>query len=302
MMPLTKDQFIENSYRDRQVLPLRDGDACFVRKGQGPPVLFLHGIPLCLITWRNNIEELSRWLDVILLDLKGFGKSGLGRGSYSPAGHADFVLQLLDVLGLPRVSLVGSSYSCAVAMNLATAHPDRVDRLVLINSVGYPAGPHALERMSRMKVLRGVLGRTLRSRFVGKNVLGRGLRHSFADPAIATPPLVEAYFSILQAGAREETFLQTLEEFDEQAIARLLPSIHHKTLLLWGAKDHVLPVGNSELFRRNLPNARLEIVEDAGHLPHEESPARVNASILRFITEDRSAAENETLASARTAG
>lgn len=280
----TADEFIGSSYEGAKTVNLNSGTACFVRKGSGEPLILIHGIPLCLITWRFNIDPLSTGLDVIALDMKGFGKSGNGSGSYSPAGHAQFLLEFLDQLGLERAIMVGSSYACAVAMAFAVEYPDRVKKLVLINSVGYPSKSHSVEQLVRIKGIRSVLRRSLSSRLIGRRALNSGLRRSYADASIASPVLVDTYFDILRLGLHEESFLATLEAFNESEVANLVPRVMQESLVIWGAQDHVLPVGNAGLFGKNLPHGRVEVIQRAGHLPHEEAPDLVNAAILNFAT------------------
>jgi pimeloyl-ACP methyl ester carboxylesterase len=279
----TAEEFIGSSYEGAKTVELKSGTACFVRKGSGEPLILLHGIPLSLITWRFNIDPLSTGLDVIALDMKGFGKSGNGSGSYSPAGHAQFLLEFLDQLGLERAAVAGSSYACAVAMTLAVQYPERVKKLVLINSVGYPSKSHSVEQLVRIKGIRSVLRRSLSSRLIGRRALNSGLVRSYADSRIASPGLVDAYFDVLRLRSHEESFLATLEAFHESEVGNLVPRVMQESLVIWGAQDHVLPVGNAALFGKNLPHGRVEVIRGAGHLPHEEASDLVNAAILNFV-------------------
>src|SRR5215469_140614 len=259
---------IDAVYRDAETLDLRDGRVCFLRKGAGTPIILLHGAPLSLLTWRRNLNELASGLDVIAIDLKGFGLSAKQSGPYSPEGHARFLLQFMNKIGLRQASLVGSSYGCAVALTLANMHPERVNRLILINSVGYPGGRHSLERLLRIKILRKVLEPTLRSSNFGKRIFASGLRRCYADASMATPELVDSYFQLLRSDSGERTFLATLEEFDEGRLAATIPSIPHETLIIWGAKDDILPASNADRFQKEMQHAWTKILAESGHLPH----------------------------------
>jgi pimeloyl-ACP methyl ester carboxylesterase len=282
-MPSISSQVMSASYRDAQTIALPDGNACFVRRGAGSPIILLHGAPLSLLTWRRNIPELSTSLDVIALDMKGFGRSSKAAGPYSPEAQVQFVLQLMEKLRLSRVSIAGSSYGCAVALTLARKCPEKVDRLVLINSVGYPGGRHSIEQLLRINVLRRLLEPTLRSDIFGRRIFAAGLRRSYKDRSRATPDLIDSYFQLLRSESGERSFLATLEEFDESRLAAIIPAIPHQTLIIWGAKDHILPVSNAQRFKREMQHAQLEIIADCGHLPHEEDPDRVNSLIARFL-------------------
>jgi pimeloyl-ACP methyl ester carboxylesterase len=282
-MSLVGTQMTDSAYHSTESIDLPDGNVCFLRKGSGAPVILLHGAPVSLLTWRHNVEPLAAGLDVIAPDLKGFGRSSKQQGSYSLDAHVRFLLQLMDKLGLPQASFVGSSYGCAIALTLASMHPERVDRLVLINSVGYPGGRHSLERLLRIRVLRKVLEPTLRSPLFGRRIFASGLRRSYADRNLATAELIDSYFQLLRSESGERTFLSTLEEFDEARLAAIIPSIPHQTLIIWGAKDHILPVSNARRFEKEMQCSHLEVLSECGHFPHEENPDRTNSLILQFL-------------------
>ncbi len=274
---------IEALYREAKVLSLPDGELCYVRRGNGPPVILLHGIPLSILTWRQNFAALAAGLDVIAIDLKGFGRSSKEAGAYSPEAHAEIVLQLMQAFKLSQAGFIASSYGCAVALTLAHMHPERVSRLVLINSVGYPGGRHSLERMLRIGLMRKVLRPVLRSPRFGKRILAYGLKRSYARPEMATPELTDSYIRLLHADCGEDSFLATLEAFDERRLSRILPYILHETLILWGEKDHILPATNAVRIKKDMQHARVEIIAGAGHLPHEEAAPQVNALISKFL-------------------
>lgn len=275
---------IEAAYQVSKVLQLASARICYVRKGEGAPILMLHGVPLSLLTWRNNIDCLARQSTVLAIDMMGYGMSGKPPGSYGPESQAQVIGEFLDALDLPQVSLIGSSYGCAVAIAFARAQPKRVDKLVLINSVGYPGGPHSLERLLRIRILAALLHPTLRTKLLGKRLLASGLRKSYANPRLASKELVEAYFTLLRRDSGETTFLATLQQFQEEKVARQFAGISHQTLVIWGAEDHVLPVANAPLIHREIRSSRLEIIPGCGHLPHEEAPELVNELIAQFLS------------------
>jgi pimeloyl-ACP methyl ester carboxylesterase len=275
---------LETIYQDSAMLPLASATICYVRKGQGAPVLLLHGVPLSLLTWRHNIDYLAKQSTVFAIDMKGYGMSGKPAGSYTPESHASVIGEFLDRLAVPQVSIVGSSYGCAVAIALAQAQPERVDKLVLINSVGYPGGPHSLERLLRIRILAALLRPTLRSTMLGQRIFASGLRKSYTNPRLASRELVEAYFGLLRRDSGDVTFLATLQQFQEAEVARKLAMISQQTLIIWGAEDHVLPATNAQLIHRDIQSSRLEIIPGCGHLPHEEVPEVVNPLIAQFLS------------------
>lgn len=274
---------IEAAYHDAEVLQLASAPICYIQKGQGPAILLLHGVPLSLLTWRHNIDYLARHYTVIAIDMKGYGMSGKPTGSYTPESQARVIGELLNAIGLRKVSIIGSSYGCAVAIAFALAQPKCVDKLVLINSVGYPGGPHSLERLLRIKLLALLLRPTLRTTTLGKFLFMSNLRKSYTNPRLASRELVDAYFDLLRRDSGDIAFLTTLQHFQEQEVARQLAAISHQTLIIWGAQDHVLPVNNAKLIHQSIQSSKLKIIPDCGHLPHEEAPELVNPLIAQFL-------------------
>lgn len=269
-------------------LDLPGGRVAAVRRGAGGgrPALLLHGIPLSLTTWRHNLDPLAAGREVVAVDLRGYGESDKPAGAdYSPAGQAAMLADLLDATGLSEVDIVGSSYGCAVALTLAATRPSRVGRLVLVNPVCYPGGPHDLERLSRIRLVAAVARTVLRTTGPGRRLLTRRLQASYADPGLATPELVDGYHRQLLRQSGEQSYLTSLRSLRQEDLVALLPRVPHRTLVLWGELDHVLPAADGPRLVADLPDARLELVAGVGHLPHEEAPDRVNALIDAFLSE-----------------
>lgn len=274
----------EDCYSDAAAVPLPGGQVTVVRRGAGRPTLLLHGIPLSLVTWRRTIGPLAAGREVIAVDLRGYGESDKPAGAdYSPAGQAAVLGALLDALELSDVDIVGSSYGCAVALTLAATAPARVGRLVLINPVCYPGGPHDLERLSRIKLVAAVARPVLRTAALGRRLMAGRLRSSYADPTQATPELIDVYYRQLLRGSGERSYLASLRALRQEELVALLPRVTQETLVIWGELDHVLPAGDGARLVADLPHARLEVVEGVGHFPHEEAPDRVNTLAAAFL-------------------
>jgi pimeloyl-ACP methyl ester carboxylesterase len=274
---------LDTIYRDAVHVDVPGGYVCIVRRGTGPPVVLLHGVPLSLLTWRNNFDDLAQAATTVALDLRGFGRSSKPVGDYRVEAHARVVGQVLKTLGLPRASLVGSSYGASVAITLAALEPERVDRLVLINPVCYPVGAHTKERILRINLVASLLRPALQGSTLGRHMLASGLRRSYADSRNATPQLIDAYYALLTHNGGALTFLATLRDFRESEVAERLPSLPQQTLVLWGGLDRVLPPDTADRLQREIANLCLEVLPDCGHLPHEEQPKRVNRLIVDFL-------------------
>ena len=274
---------VDELYSRTTEVPLADATICCLRQGSGPPVTLLHAVPLSLLTWRNNIAALARDHAVVAFDLKGFGRSQKPPGDYSPQAHARVLGQLLDALGIRSTSLVASSYGCAPAICFALDNKQRVDRLVLINSVGRAGGRHSLERLLRISSVAAMLRLALRHDRLRRALFLSRLKRSYARPMMPLNEVGEAYLELFLREDGPEQFLRTLVQFDEGALGHTLPRLGQPTLIIWGAQDRVLPVANARRLQQTIPGAQLRILPEAGHLPHEEAPGEVNRLILDFL-------------------
>lgn len=290
---------IENLYSRTTDVQLADGTICSLRQGHGPAVTFVHGIPLSLITWRNNLDVLARDYMVTAFDLKGFGRSQKPPGDYSPQAHARVLGQLLDAFGIGRTSLVASSYGCAPAISFALGQKERVDRLVLINSVGYPGGRHSLEQLLRIGGVATMIRFALRHDRLGRALFMSRLKRSYGSREALPNEIGNSYYELFLRDAGQERFLHTLLQFDEAALAKSIPHITQPTLIIWGDRDRVLPVANARRIQKNIPGAQLRVLPQTGHLPHEEAPAEVNRLLADFLASrtvhDRTAEEGAVL-------
>lgn len=288
---------IEDIYRDAVEVDLDGGSAVVVKRGSGPPVLLLHGIPLSVLTWRHNIGPLSESCTVYAVDMRGYGRSDKPRDAdYSVPGLARFVRDLVDRLELPKVSMVGSSFGCAVAITFADMFPERADKLVLINPVCYPQGPHSVIRYARMGLVGALAGSALRTTTLGRRMMKGPLRRSYADPGLATPQLVATHHDLLVRDAGERTYLSTLRSLDEKELETRVTRLNHDAMVIWGEQDHVLPPTHSARLAEELQDARLELLPHAGHFPHEEDPERVNRLIATFLAVDDAAQPHQSTA------
>jgi pimeloyl-ACP methyl ester carboxylesterase len=275
---------IEAIYRDGFQVDLPGGSVVVVRRGTGPPALLLHGIPLSLVAWRHNVGHLARTATVLAVDMRGFGRSDKPPDAdYSVPAQARVLEKLLDRLQLPAVSVVGSSYGCAVALTLAHTAPERVVKLVLINPVCYPQGRHSATRLARIGIVAGLARPALRTSALGRRMMAGPLRRSYARPGLATPELIDTYHELLTHQSGERSYLAALRQLDEAEVARRVPDLEHESLIIWGTRDRVLPATDAYRLSAALRGSRLELLPDAGHFPHEETPEQVNSLIAAFL-------------------
>jgi pimeloyl-ACP methyl ester carboxylesterase len=262
----------------------------YVEAGQGPVLLLIHGMAGTCENWREVVEPLARDRTVIAPDLPGHGTSAPGGGDYSIGGLATALRDLLLSLGHDRATLVGHSLGGGVAMQMAYLFPEMVERLVLVSSGGL--GPE-VSPILRAATLPGADLFISATAGVGQRVgstVGRGLGVIGLRPNADVAEVARGYAS-LEDPRRRAAFLSTLHAVvgargqrvdarDRLHLAEAVP-----VLIVWGARDSIIPVGHGEEAHEMIPGSRLEVFDDVGHLPQVEVPGRFIAVLERFLDE-----------------
>ncbi|HYP53891.1 MAG TPA: alpha/beta hydrolase, partial [Pyrinomonadaceae bacterium] len=213
----------------------------------------------------------------------GYGFSAKPREfEYTFEAQARAVVGLLDELGVERAALVGSSYGGAVAAVCALDYPERVSRLVLVGAVSN-------DDVKRQTLLRlaasPLMGDVLSPLLLDSPRLMRWRMSKVYAPENArlfAGERMEAHHRTLRSAASHGAVLRTLRRWDAGRILREAARITQPTLLVWGEHDRDIPVREGERLRALLPNARLVVFENCGHLPPEERPEEFAGLVAGF--------------------
>jgi 2-hydroxymuconate-semialdehyde hydrolase len=250
--------------------------------GTGDPVLFIHGSGPGVSAWANwrlVIPELARQRRVIAPDMVGFGFTDRPAGiAYTMDTWVRQALDLMDALDLPQVDLVGNSFGGALALALATRHPERVRRLVLMGSVGVPfpitPGLDAVWGYTpSFETMRKLLDIFAYSRALVTDELAQ-LRYE----ASIRPGFQESFGAMFPAPRQRWVDAMVSPE----AAIRALP---HQTLVIHGREDQVIPLSNSLTLARWIPRAQLHVFGQCGHWTQIEHAARFARLVADFFAE-----------------
>lgn len=247
---------ISASFRGSRRVDLPPHSFWETRSGAGTPVILIHGLGGSSDWWRYTVTELSKSHTVAAVDLVGFGRNrSFLRRSRLPLRFDDIaglLARWIEESFTESIHLVGNSMGGQIAIHLAAARPDLVRSLVLVNSTGIPFEMKPARHLANLMVPPGALSFA--------RVLARDLFRS------GPTSLAVAFTRLLRDDARPQMRALTMP-----------------VLVLRGARDALVPQAYGEEMAREIPNAELRVVENAGHVPMWENPAAFNRELIAFL-------------------
>jgi pimeloyl-ACP methyl ester carboxylesterase len=235
------------------------------------------------------MPALARRFTIVAPDLLGHGGSAKPPGEYSVSAHANLLRDLLAALGYRRATLVGQSLGGGVVMQLAYQFPERCERLVLVSSGGLGREVSALLRGLSIPGVEQVFPlfccpalRSAGERFAA------WIGGTVVRPAPVLEEIWRSYAALADDAARRAFFrtLRAVVDAGGQSVSasdRLYLAARLPTLIMWGARDSLIPVRHGIAAHEAIPGSRLEIFEEVGHFPHCESPDRFVQTLVDFI-------------------
>ncbi|MFI8202575.1 alpha/beta fold hydrolase [Streptomyces sp. NPDC085937] len=254
--------------------------------GSGEPVVFLHGTPSHSYEWRHVVPHVeAAGHRTLTYDLPGYGLSERpAHRDTSVAAQTDLLGHLLDALGLDRVSLVAHDIGGAVALRFALAHPGRVRRLMVMDSVSYDSWPSATWRRIIDEELDD---HAAMSQEAFDDLLTRQLTMTVADKSLMSGDVLRAYLAPHASRLGRASFFEhQVRHYDSRYTEEIADRLGRLTLpvrILWGAEDEWQPVRYAERLRDDIPGAELVVIPGAGHFLMEDAPERVVREIIDFL-------------------
>lgn len=259
-------------------------------------MLLIHGLGSAgYLEWRFNLEALARRHTVFAPDLPGFGESDKPKSArYGLPLFTRTLVRYLQELHLRRVAVVGASLGGRIALELALGHRHRVARLVLVNALGlgrpqiqplYPLA--ALPGIGELGMLAASRGLRLAPPDLVRRIVTR-MANASGDPERLVD---DGYLEELRKQYGDEpwraAYLKTVRSLLTLSraydVTARLASIEAPTLLVWGGADPLFPLEHATRAHRLLPDARLVVIEGAGHTPEAERPDQFNKAVLDFL-------------------
>jgi pimeloyl-ACP methyl ester carboxylesterase len=257
--------------------------------GSGPPVVLIHGMLNSSRHWQAVAERLAAEYTVVAPDLIGHGDSAAPRGDYSLGAHAASIRDLLAAIGIERATIVGHSLGGGVAMQFFYQFPQRVERLVLVSSGGLGRDVSPMLRTAALPGMSSLLAATIHPRLLGGlSEAGSRMRRRGLGAGAYLQAVARALRPLENADARE-AFLQTLRAVidargqrvsatDRLYLLEMLP-----TLIVWGERDHTIPLEHGRAAHRTIPGSRMRTLPKAAHFPNLEDPEGLAGALLEFL-------------------
>ncbi|MGD0037199.1 MAG: alpha/beta hydrolase [Bacteroidota bacterium] len=253
-------------------------------------IVFLHGFGASVETWRDIQSKLAKNNTLFFLDLKGFGLSSKpDDGKYSLADQADVVIAFLEAQNLHNITLVGHSYGGAVSLftylkDQSSQSNSYIQRLILFDAAAYvqkfPFFVGILRKPIINWVVMNLIPAQIRASFT--------LRHLFYDKNKLSQERINRYAAFFNQPGSYNSFVECARQIipkDSESVSDLIRTISVPTLILWGANDPAIPVEHGYRLKKDIQNSTIKIIQQCGHIPHEECPQESLEAILSFLGE-----------------
>ena len=266
-------------------LPFGTVSTSYVCKGEGTPVVLLHGFDSSLFEFRRLVPELARCCQVWSLDLMGFGFCG--RGGQSERTTTDRVdpeaikqhlhAFFQQIVGKPVV-LAGASMGGGVAIDFAVSYPEMVKQLVLIDAVGFAAGP------AIGKVMFPPLDKWATNFLRSPGVRRKISEKAYYDAAFVTPDAELCASLHLLVPGWQQALIAFTKSGGYNFLSKRIAEIKVPTLVLWGRQDKILGTKDAARFEETIDQCKLIWIEACGHVPHLEKAVECAEHITAFLS------------------
>ncbi|MBF0258804.1 MAG: alpha/beta hydrolase [Desulfamplus sp.] len=257
---------------DSKFIEINGTKVHYCDQGKGPVIVLLHGMLSSLQTWNEWVKSLSGNYRIIRLDMPGFGLTKHFESRfYNRDLNIDFLNRFFEALGLEKFDIVGNSIGGYFAWNYTVAYPEKINKLILIDAVGYP---QALPWIVNFVNIPGF--GNLASRITPRIFIEKSIKEIYGDKSKVTNDLVDLYHDMLMNSQNRGVYVDVFRLLKQECSSTMLSyginKIKASTLLMWGKNDPWVPVEVVKEWERDLPLSKTIVYDGIGHLPMEEIP------------------------------
>jgi pimeloyl-ACP methyl ester carboxylesterase len=273
---------------DSRFIELLDVEVHYKIAGAGEPVfILLHGFGSSEFSWQVIFDEIASFGTVIAYDRPAFGLTERplaweGHNPYGPDFQVDLVLAIMDAFSFERAILVGNSAGGAIAMNAYLQAPERIEALALVDPAVYAGGgtPTLLRPLLRLPQFSRL------GPLFTRNIRNWGLdfaASAWHDPSKITAEIWEGYTRLLQVDNWDIALWELTKASRASNLPNQLNEFRLPVLVITGDDDRIVPTADSIRLAAELPTAELMVIENCGHVPHEECPDEFMSAFSNFI-------------------
>jgi pimeloyl-ACP methyl ester carboxylesterase len=286
MTTIPMDQ-LKAKYADSEskILQIDGMNIHYKDEGSGPVLVLLHGVCASLHTWDGWVAQLKGKYRIIRIDIPGFGLTGPAPDTsyYQIDKAVNLFEKIVAEQKLQKFYLAGNSLGGYISWNYTLKHPEQVEKLILIDSVGFPQPLPGIIAFSSNPLIRP-FARYIYPRFL----VDGAVKEVFGDKSKVTKELKDRYFELAMRdgnkGASVDVFTEMRKQCKDETLAKGIKDIKPPTLVMWGTEDIWTPFKYFENWKRELPNAKFIQYDGAGHTPMEEIPDRTARDADLFLS------------------
>ena len=258
-------------------------------EGSGPPLVLIHANFASLLSWDDAVESLKKTHRVLRFDMTGHGLTGPDpSGDYSLERTVELTSRFVDALQLQHFSIGGTSLGGTVALHYTAAHPERVERLILLS-------PGSLEGRSMQRAGRTVPKSADILKYIAPRALAKFMLTSrFGDPSKVNDKLIDQWYDMWMREGQRAAILARLRSYSSADIVKTTAAIRVPTLILWGEKNPQAPVEQAEELRQmlmNAPEVTVITYPGIGHMAAEEAGPAIAKDIQTWLSTPTAARE-----------
>ena len=285
---------------ESQFLSMDNGARVHFRDEGNPDaeaIVLVHGSNASLHTWEPWVEELGNDYRIVTMDLPAHGLTGATPDrNYSSEAQLNTVHAVVEHLGIDQFVLGGNSMGGGVTWRYALKYPEQVTAMLLIDASGLPQWwqerqaeqeEEGREAPLAFQLLREPWFRVIAKRIDPYYLVEQGVRSSYNNSPVVDEALIDRYYEL---SLREGTRDATLDRFGANRnwdVTYDLSVLDQPTLVMWGKEDSLIPASTANKFAEVLPNTKVVVYKDVGHIPMEEIPERSAQDVLAFLEQIR---------------
>jgi pimeloyl-ACP methyl ester carboxylesterase len=246
------------------------------------PLVLIHGTGASLHTWEGWVKTLKANHRIIIFDLPAYGLTGPNKtGDYSQDYYVDFVDKLLTKLSVEKCVLGGNSLGGGITWAYALAHPERVEKMILVDAGGYPMVSKSVPiafQLARLPVLNKLF-----QYVTPRSIIEKSVYNVYVNDERITEELIDRYYNLALREGNRKAFIDRMRTSVKNDKYLKIKELKMPTLIIWGKQDELIPITVGEQFHQDLENDTMVVFKDLGHTPMEEDPERTVKVLIDFL-------------------